>query len=473
MTSTGRKPPLAATHIALAAGDLGRPGGGIEPNGDLGHLPGRSGIIAGIVNLLGWTRRGNAHLLAQMKKFGPVYRQSFVRWPVVCVADPELVLSIVRNEDQVWSAALAWRLFFEGLDANASTLDSTGTLDFEPHKDARQLLTPAFSAPALSSYLATAVPMFERAADDWLRRGRVSFKREARRLFASVASKIFTGEEDPVQATILDRALADFWKAPTALTKSRFWSPTWRRATDGYRTLWNIFRPQVARRRIDGGEDLFSRLCKTAAQVPWIDDDVLVRLFLGVMPAAFDTTALGVTSMAYRLATRPEWQDRLYAEGERLAPDPITYESIRALEQHDWVWKETLRLDPVAPDLPRIALHEVVLDRHRIPAGALVLAMIGPLLGAPTLWKDPDQFDPDRFSPRRVEDKASRGAFLPFGGGAHACLGAQLSTLESKAFWRTLLVRARIRLARPYRAHHQFTMLGAVSGDVELVLERR
>lgn len=60
---------------------------------------------------------------------------------------------------------------------------------------------------------------------------------------------------------------------------------------------------------------------------------------------------------------------------------------------------------------------------------------------------------------------------MPFGAGAHSCVGAQLSALEAKAFWHTLLGKARFRLARPYEARHEFKPLGSVSGNVELSVE--
>jgi cytochrome P450 len=111
-------------------------------------------------------------------------------------------------------------------------------------------------------------------------------------------------------------------------------------------------------------------------------------------------------------------------------------------------------------------------SEHRLPAGAFVLAMIAPVMNHPRWWTSPETFDPERLSNERTEDKKHRGAFLPFGAGAHACIGAQLSTLEAKAFWHTLLARAVIRLTRPCRGVHQITPLGVVSGDVHLTLAR-
>jgi cytochrome P450 len=190
------------------------------------------------------------------------------------------------------------------------------------------------------------------------------------------------------------------------------------------------------------------------------------------MAAAFDTTSATVTSMAYALATHPEWQDKLAAEARAL-PERIGTDELKKLELCDRAWRETLRRYPVAANLPRRPLRDVELAGHRIPAGAMVLVMTSPLHLDPEVWTNPTEFDPDRFSPERAEDKRRRGSYLPFGNGAHACIGAQLSTMEAKAFWFSFLRRARIRLARSYKARHQFRPVGTVSGDVDLIVEPR
>ena len=61
---------------------------------------------------------------------------------------------------------------------------------------------------------------------------------------------------------------------------------------------------------------------------------------------------------------------------------------------------------------------------------------------------------------------------MPFGAGAHACIGLQLATAEVKGFWHTMLTRCRFRLERDYEGRHGFSPLGVVSGDVALVVER-
>lgn len=139
--------------------------------------------------------------------------------------------------------------------------------------------------------------------------------------------------------------------------------------------------------------------------------------------------------------------------------------------QHELVWKETLRFYPVAPTVPRVALCDVDLGGYRIPSGKKVSVAIAAAMRDPTCWSAPNEFDPERFAPERNEGKTAGSAYMPFGAGAHSCVGAQLASLQAKAFWHAVGTRARFRLAEPYQAKHEFRPLGMVSGDVELLIE--
>ena len=145
--------------------------------------------------------------------------------------------------------------------------------------------------------------------------------------------------------------------------------------------------------------------------------------------------------------------------------------SMKSLRQLEWVWKETLRLLPVASTIPRRALRDVVVCGHQLKAGTLVGPMIGGIGMHPKWWTTPTKFDPERFSPARAEDKQHPAIYLPFGAGAHACVGMQLANMEIKQLWHTLLLSCRFTLAKDYDARHTFTPLGSVSGKVRLRLE--
>jgi cytochrome P450 len=461
-----------AAFITAAVGDASRPHAELPLNARTDHLPGEDGALVGIRNLVGWVRRGNAHLVEQRQRFGPVYRTRLGNKPVVCVADPELVAGIARNEERAWSTALAYLAFFHGLDPTSPTFDILNAMDFEFHRDARKVVQPAFGPAATAGYLEDAQPMFEQAIEGWIAAGGVTFKPAIRRLLADVSSRIFLGTDDAAVGAMLDRSLQQFWGSSFALAKVPWFSPAWRGGIEGYRRMRTAFRPLVEERRTGNGRDLFSLLCKESRGAHGLDEDGVVRVFIGVLAAAFDTTSLGLSSMAYLLARHPEWQERLRDEAFAVSAGRISYDDTKRLGATDRAWKETLRLFPIAPHLPRVALRDVQLAEWRIPAGALVLAMVAPVLMDPAWWTDPPRFDPDRFSDERAEDRKHRGAFVPFGAGAHACVGLHLANVEARAFWHAMLTRCRFRLVKDYEARHSFNLLGVASGEVKLAIER-
>ena len=428
-----------------------------------------------MANILGYMRDGLSHVLRRHEEFGPVFRTKFGPSTIVWVSDPDIFLQVARNEDGAWSTALAWLALIDGLDTSSATLDMSVTLDFDPHKQVRKLMQQAFSPPAVASYTRAAIPMFESEIDSWVRRGRVDFKQAIRTLLANVSTRTFLGVDDDREAARLDRALGRVWRAPFALVKNRWASPTWRKATDAHTELRETLGRLVAVRRRGGGQDLFSRLCRdpaapgTESSDPgqgWLDDPTLVRIMIGVLIGAFDTTASGLASMAYLLAKHPVWQERLRDEVLRSEG-----QDAKRLEDVENAWKESLRLFPVSSHLPRYALRDVKLGPWRNPGGHVRVGDDGALAVGPRVVEGAGPVHSERFSLPRAEDRRHKAIFMPFGAGAHACIGMSLATAEVTSFWRTMLSRCRFRLEPDYEGHHTYVPLGTVSGDVALILE--
>jgi cytochrome P450 len=62
-------------------------------------------------------------------------------------------------------------------------------------------------------------------------------------------------------------------------------------------------------------------------------------------------------------------------------------------------------------------------------------------------FQAPETFDPDRFLADRQEGKPYE--YIPFGGGAHACLGAQMAMVIAKVFLSQILQSFDWRLTGP------------------------
>ena len=111
----------------------------------------------------------------------------------------------------------------------------------------------------------------------------------------------------------------------------------------------------------------------------------------------------------------------------------------------EYAFKEALRIMPPVPSLPRRALKAFDFGGYHIPAGTFVGVSVAFTHQMAELWPDPKRFDPLRFTP-----EASRGrhkyAWVPFGGGAHMCLGLHFATMQIRLLMAHLLSRYRIEL---------------------------
>ena len=189
------------------------------------------------------------------------------------------------------------------------------------------------------------------------------------------------------------------------------------------------------------------------------DQEVLDHMVF-LMMAAHDTTTSSITSIVWCLAKWPEWQDRLRAEikGIRERHGKLTYQTLGEMELTDMVFKEALRLIPPVPSMPRRAVKSFVFQNHVVPAGAHVgiNQMISHRLRE--YWPNPEHFDPTRFSPENSRGR-HKYAWVPFGGGAHMCLGQHFAYMQVKMFFFALLAGHRIVAERP---------LGEVESDFRM-----
>jgi cytochrome P450 len=110
-------------------------------------------------------------------------------------------------------------------------------------------------------------------------------------------------------------------------------------------------------------------------------------------------------------------------------------------------FKEAMRMRPPVPSIPRRATRDFNFGGYQIPAGTLVGA--NPLFThhMPALWPDPDAFDPLRFTDEAQRNR-HRFAYVPFGGGAHMCLGLHFAYMQAKCFARHFLQNLDVALPK-------------------------
>src|SRR3546814_12604373 len=104
---------------------------------------------------------------------------------------------------------------------------------------------------------------------------------------------------------------------------------------------------------------------------------------------------------------------------------------------------------PPVPVIPRRALRDFEFGGYRIPAGTNVGVNPSHTHRMADYWPEPEKFDPMRFSPEGAKGR-HKYAWVPFGGGAHMCLGLHFAYMQAKIFFHHVLTTHRIPVADGY-----------------------
>lgn len=211
----------------------------------------------------------------------------------------------------------------------------------------------------------------------------------------------------------------------------------------------------IATRRAGGGPagapgDLLDVLLRARAEdgTPLTDGEICDEVAT-FMLAGHETSANTLAWSLALLSAYPAARERLQEELEAVLGDrdPEAADVAR-LPWARAVVSEALRLYPPAWTIERDTLADDAVAGTPVPAGSLVA--ISPYLvhRHPAFWPDPAGFDPRRFLPGGHGDAATRHryAFIPFGGGRRACVGASFAELETVLVLATIARRFRLEL---------------------------
>ena len=197
---------------------------------------------------------------------------------------------------------------------------------------------------------------------------------------------------------------------------------------------------------------MLTQLCNAAGEDgESFTDQEIVDHMIFLMMAAHDTTTSALTTMIYALARHPDWQERVRAEVRDQDGDALAFDALDRLAMTDNTFREALRLYTPVQVIPRRAEAAFEFKGFEIPAQTPLTVSPGFTHHMAELWREPERFDPPRFAPERAEDRAHRFAWVPFGGGAHKCIGLHFAFMQVKAFTYQFLRRYRVGLPDDYR----------------------
>ena len=403
-----------------------------------------------------------------LERHGRVVR-SRTFFETVTLLGPEANQFVLHDREGNFSSRGGWYYWIDAVFPGAIM-----AMDDPAHKHHRRIMQGAFKRSAMERYVHDMGPVIEQVLGTWpVDSGKpmLAFP-QIKALTLNIAARVFMGMALGPEADRMNQAFVDTVAASLALVRKPVPPLAMWRGVRARRYLVGLMRSRLADKRAREQPDLFSQLCHARSEdgEAFSDDDVVNHMIF-LMMAAHDTTTSALTTMLYCLARQPEWQARLRQDAQALPEAHLPHARLAGCERTEWVMKEALRMYPPLTSIPRKAARDCEFGGFQIPRGTPV--GISPIHThhMPLLWTRPTEFDPERFAPARAEHRRHAYAYLPFGGGAHLCIGQHFADMEVKSVMHQLLRRFRFSVPAGYRMPYQLVPIAKPRDGLPLLLQ--
>ena len=430
-------------------------------------VPGDKGLPL-IGHTLSFMRDPIGLMRKRYDQYGPVSWTSVFGLKMVQLLGPDANQFVMLNRGDLFSNHQGWDYFIGRFFHRGIML-----LDFEEHRWHRKIMQQAFNREVLKGYLDRMGTHITTGIAPWKSIPDFHVLNAVKQLTLDLATDVFMGYELGPEADDINRAFVDTVRAGTAIVRTSVPGLRWSKGLKGRKVLEAFFRKEIAAKRQSRDSDLFSVLChaETEEGEQFSDDDVVNHMIF-LMMAAHDTSTITLSTLFYYLAKNPQWQERLREESQALGKTCLDYEDLPRLEGIGMAMKEALRLCAPVPSLPRKTVKDVEYEGFFIPRGSFINVVPYFTHYMEEYWPEPEKFDPERFSDARREDKVHPYAWVPFGGGAHKCIGLHFAEMQVKAILHQVLLNYRWSVPQDYEMPVDTTSLPVPGDGLPVTLER-
>jgi cytochrome P450 len=435
----------------------------------LAHIPGDEGwpVIGRTLKVLA-DPKGEVERMSA--KYGLVYRSRVLGETSISLLGPEANELLLFDQAKLFSSSHGWGTILDRLFPRGLML-----LDFDEHRLHRRALSVAFKSGPMKSYLAALDADIAQRVTRWRQLpDPIPFYPAMKQLTLDLAATSFLGAGIGPEVDEITRAFIDMVAASVAPIRQPWPGTQMARGVKGRARIVTYFSEQIPIRRAEGGEDLFSQLCRaTHDDGALLSTQDIVDHMSFLMMAAHDTLTSSLTSFVAALAANPEWQQKLRHEVTALgiaSHQPTSFDNLEAMPLAEMAFKEAMRMKPPVPSIPRRATRDFSFMGYALPAGTLVAANLLFTHLMPEIWPEPEKFDPMRFTDEAQRNR-HRFAWVPFGGGAHMCLGLHFAYMQAKCFARHFLQNLSVSLEPGYKPDWQMWPIPKPRDGLRVVLK--
>jgi len=385
-------------------------------------------------------------LVDQYYKLGPVFKVKTFNQEMILMAGLEANQFLSRNANNCLITKEFWGAFSKIMDAELSLVSEDG----EEHMKLRRVMMRGYSPKMITKRFPKVVEITKKMIiKNAVSKKHVPVVTFIQRLITEQLG-ILLANRAPEEyykhlsfyiRTVLNVAVVKMW--PQIALKN----PKFLKAKRKVKEFGNIIIADHRAVKHTDQPDLIDDMLQAVDEekIKFTYPELMLAV-LGPFFAGMDTVTNTCASMIYALAKNPDIMAKMQAEADAIfAEGSPDLHAIKKMHVTHAVVLETLRRYPVAPMIPRTAGKDFEFAGYTIKKGSVVYMGQGVTHFLPELFPNPYKFDIERYSPPRNEHR-KKGAFSPYGLGAHKCLGNRLGEVQMMLTMATLLHMVDIEL---------------------------
>lgn len=335
--------------------------------------------------------------------------------------------------------------------------DGLATSDEPTHMRQRRVMQPAFHADRITAYVRVMRSEIEKIVSSWRAGQQVMLDREMANLTLRVTAKaLFSAELGRSAVTEVSRSLGPVLNGLMKRTMmpvemlERIPTPANRRFDAALHRLMTVVDEVIAAYRASDADhgDLLSMLVAARHEDsgrPLSSAEIRTQV-MNILMAGTDTTATTLSWVFYEVTRNPDVRAEIDAE---LRSVHNGHSGLPDFPYVNRVLNETIRLHTPIWLVTRKATAPVRLGGVLLEPGAEVMISMPTLHRDPALFAGPMRFDPDRWLDPAAKDWP-RASFIPFGAGAHKCIGDRFAWTEMTIAVAEVCARWRLTLPAGY-----------------------
>lgn len=437
-------------------------------NAELSHIPGDYGLPF-IGKAIPMINKLQATIDSHYKQYGEISRLRMGGQHGLLVVGAENYQTILCDKNNNFSSRMGYQQSLASMYPDAILLN-----DFDDHKKLHTMLKAIFSSQNNADYLQSMNPIIAKHLASIEQHSQFGIYPALQSMLLEISLAVFLGIDiDCEEAKVISQSLISSLEGLQAIVRKEIPGESFALGHESIQQQYAVLRKLLKLRRGTEGKDSLTLLANLKdARGNFYSEEDIVEQIAFLLFSSQETLSSALSCLIMYTGQHPEWQARIRKEAQAINSPCLDYSSLAQCHSTHLTLQEVLRLHPSMPLITRRSIQPCQLGDYAIPAHTIIWL-------APTYnhrmekyWSNPQQFDPERFNAERAEHQQIAFSYLPFGGGAHQCIGMHFANMLCKAFMHQMVLHYDYMVPENYAPLMSYMPAPKPQDDLPLTLKR-